>query len=647
MTPTSATISNICVFGRRAAIRLGLAALVSVTTLGAFACGDSRAPGAPSANAAAPRRGSSGGFFSRGVELELGPYLNALSAPPLELGDATSSNLRGQVRSFYAHRQDQPVWFVDGKARPEAKQLVELLSKLDAQDLDPIDYRPAELSHALDAVAHSDASTKPEDVEVGLTWAALLAASDLRYGRVMPKTVEARWLVERDKVDLVSALQRALDGGGLQPMFEAQVPSHPQYAALLGALQRYREIAVHGGWPVVPKGPVLVEGKPADAARLRALAERLQAEGFLAAVPPELASAAPGSKARYSKDLADAVARFQNTRTVEIDGSLGPETQEELNVPVLNRLRQIALNVERWRWVPDDFGPRAVLVNLPGYRLDVEESTRPVMSMRVVVGQEGWETPVFADRIRFLVLNPYWNVPPNIVRAEILPKLASDPGYVAEHDMELVSGERDDSPVVLASRIYDVGNGVRLRQRPGGDNPLGQIKFMFPNKYDIYLHDTPSGAIFEKADRSESHGCIRLEHPMDLAHYLLRDDPKWSVGQLEEAIASGETKEVPLAQPVPVYLLYFTAAPMSNGAVAFYEDIYDIDRAHSQAWAAVESRRRAGAAAAVAKEAMQQQPGNESTYVGEPRHTHGADAWRGRQRPGAFHQLQGKPGEKP
>ena len=646
MMPTSASVFDICAARARRARPFALAGLVSVAGALGLACDQGGSSASPAGAAEAPHRAQPAGLFARRVQLELGPYLNDLAAPPLGLADTPTGNLRGQVRAFYAHHQDQPVWFVDGRLRPEANQLVDLVSHLDAQGLDPIDYRPADLARAIDAVTHGEAGTRPEDVEVGLTWAALHAASDLRYGRVAPKEVESRWLVGREKVDLPTALDTALAGGGLQPMFDGMVPRHVEYTALLAAYQRYRSIAVQGGWPVVPKGPVLVEGKTADAARLRALAERLHVEGFLDAVPPELANAAAGSKAVYSKDLADAVARFQLTRTVEIDGSLGPETQEELNVPVLKRLRQLALNVERWRWVPDDFGPRAVVVNLPGYRLDVEESNKPVMSMRVVVGQEGWETPVFGDRIRFLVLNPYWNVPPNIVNAEILPKLGSDPSYLAEHDMEVVAGERDDSPVVSASRVYDVGNGVRLRQRPGEDNPLGRLKFMFPNKYDVYLHDTPSDAAFDKADRNESHGCIRLERPFDLAHYLLRDDPRWADGQLDAAIATGETKQIPLPQPVPVYLLYYTAAPLSNGAVAFYEDIYDIDRAHSEAWAAWESR-RSSVAAAVAKEAMQHQPGDETAYVGEPSHAHGAAAWRGRHRPGTFQQLKGKPSQKP
>jgi len=624
------------------------AALLGAAAVLVSACGDQ--------GAGASERGSNGGGigalnpFGHRVELNLPPYLQQLAQAPLGLPNVSSAkggNLPDQVRTFYQQRQDQPAWFADGRPRDEAQQLVDFLASLDAEGLTAADYRPQQLGQALEAVKKGDASVKPEDVEVGLTWAALLATSDLHDGRVMPETVGDRWIVRREKIDLPATLQKGLEGGKLVDTLRALDPPHPQFAALLQALQRYRQIAVAGGWPQVPKGPVLKEGEKGDADRLQALARRLQAEGFLAAMPPGLANVPPESKAAYSKDLADAVRNFQATRTVEVDGSLGPETQEELNVPVLQRMRQIALNLERWRWVPDDFGQRAVVVNLPGYNLDVEESGRQVMSMRVVVGDEGWETPVFSDRIRYLVLNPYWNVPNSIFSKEILPKLRSDPGYLAENDMEVVDGERDNSPVVSPSMVWNVGegSGLRVRARPGEQNPLGKVKFMFPNKYDIYLHDTPAKALFDEADRNGSHGCIRVERPLELADYLMRDDPQWSGGQLEAAIDSGEQRDVKLPQPVPVYLLYFTAMPGPDGNVAFFEDIYELDQAQAQAQAAATSSRGSAAKSADVL-AMQQSPGGAVAAhpLGSDR---GAAAWARARRPGAFRLRQAQQRQKP
>jgi len=622
-----------------------LAALVSIAGCFGVACGD------PSSSAQGPSSTSRFGslkLFAPEVELDLGPYLVQLSTPPLGLADRSNGSLAGDVRTFYQRRQNQPAWFVDGRARAEAGQLIDFVAGLDAEALRPADYRPQELRGALDAVSSGQAGVRPEDVEVGLTWAALLAAADLRFGRVPPQLVEERWHVEREPVDLPAALERGLAEGKLVETLKSLDPQHPQFAGLLQALTRYRQIAQDGGWPRVPLGPVLRVGQKGDSVRLQALAERLRAEGFLDAVPPELAAASAGSKSPYTPELADAVRRFQATRTLDGDGSLGPETQAELDAPVARRLRQIELNLERWRWVPDNFGERAVMVNLPGYRLDVVEGGRSVMAMRVVVGEEGWETPVFHDRIRYLVINPYWNVPDNLFQKDVMPAIQRDPSYLAEHGLEIVDGERDDSPVVSPSRVWEIGtNGLRLRARPGEENPLGRVKFMFPNKYDIYLHDTPSTALFDDADRSASHGCIRLERPLDLADYLVRDDPKWNAGKIRAAIASGETQEVPLAKPVPVYLLYFTAAYQDDGHVAFFEDIYDIDRAHSQAWTSVASRRPGGATPAAEEEAVEQQASAEAAYMGPPSHAHGAAAWARRHRSGALEKLQGKPGQQP
>lgn len=538
--------------------------------------------------------------FARRVQLDLGPYLQRLATPPLGLGEAAAGGLVEQVRTFYQRRRLEPAWLAGNRPRKEAHELVAFLAGIDELGLDAADYRPQRLAQALAGVRSRDARVRPEEVEVGLTWAALLAASDLRNGRVLPDSMAKRWLVSREPIDLPARLQQGVQNGKVVETLRGLQPQHPEFAGLLQAFQRYRQIARKGGWPSVPVGPVLIEGKPAEASRLQALARRLEAEGFLSAMPAELAAAPAGGKVLFPAELADAVRRFQATRTLEMDGKLGPETQAELNVPVIERLRQIALNLERWRWVPDDFGERAVLVNLPGYSLDVEEHGRRVTSMRVVVGEEGWETPVFADRIRYLVLNPYWNVPPSIAEKEVLPEVQRNPGYLAEHDMEIVAGERDDSAVVSPSRVWEVGegSGLRLRARPGEKNPLGRIKFMFPNTHDIYLHDTPAGELFAEADRDASHGCIRLERPLELAEYLMRDDPTWRGGALWQAIERGEQREVQLPKPVPVYLLYFTVAARPDGRIAFYEDIYDLDRAHLQALASMESRRHGGSTAA-------------------------------------------------
>jgi L,D-transpeptidase YcbB len=567
-------------------------AFAALLALGALGCERG------AADAAADSRP---GLFTPRVELQLQPYLQSLQQAPFALPDPARRDLAKQVRAFYAKRGGQPVWFVEGRLRREAQELLTLLGALDEEGLEPADYRLPAITAAVEAV--NDGRVEPghaEEVEVGLTWAALLAGSHLRHGRVDPEQVGELWQVRREPVDLGAVLAEGLESGQLAETLRRLDPDHPQFVGLLQALRRYREIAARGGWPKVPTGPVLAPGERGDAERLRALARRLQAEGFLADIPPELAPATPPAAAAggarpagspsptnpgaatqlvYSPVLAEAVRRFQHTRTLDEDGRLGEETQAELNVPVQQRLQQLVLNVERWRWVPDDFGDSAVVVNVPGYTLDVEENRRIVRSMAVVVGEEGWETPAFADRIEYLVVNPYWNVPSGILEKEILPALRRNPGYLAANDMEVVRGDGDDATQVSASLL---GEGARVRQRPGARNPLGQIKFMFPNDHDIYLHDTPAEHLFREPDRNASHGCIRVERPLELADYLLRGS-EWAGGKLQAAIAGGRTQEVPLPRKTPVFLLYFTAAVRPGGRLELYEDIYSLDAAHARA----------------------------------------------------------------
>jgi murein L,D-transpeptidase YcbB/YkuD len=531
-------------------------------------------------------------FLAPRVELQLAPYLQTLRSAPFDLPDPRGRQLAQAVRTFYQRRGNEPAWFVDGRLRPEASELLELLAGLDDEGLRPRDYRVDALAAELERIGRRDGEPgAAERLEVGLTWAALLAASHLRHGRLTPDAVGASWQIAREGVDLPAVLAEALESGRLAATLRRLDPVHPQFAGLLKALHRYREIAAQGGWPSVPRGPVLQAGEQGNAERLRALARRLQAEGFLAEIPPELMSPSDGdaapSRLVYSRPLAEAVARFQRTRTLVVDGNLGEATQEELDVPLDRRLQQIVLNLERWRWVPDQLGARAVLVNIPGYTLDVEENGRVVESMAVVVGEEGWETPVFSDHIEHVVVNPYWNVPASILRDEVLPALQADPFYLASHDMEVVRGETDAAERVSDTLVHAAAEGgdYRVRQRPGKTNPLGQLKLMFPNEHNVYLHDTPADHLFAEPDRSASHGCIRVERPIDLAARLLHRSG-WTPERLRATIASGRTDEIPLDQPTPVFLLYFTAAVRPDGALELYEDIYGVDAAHARARAA-------------------------------------------------------------
>jgi murein L,D-transpeptidase YcbB/YkuD len=441
-----------------------------------------------------------------------------------------------EMRHFYQKRQYQPAWSgIDGPG-PHAEELVRAIADLSADGLNPVQYQGERVAALLKSVKEEESLESPEaqrrlaDLDVELTFLSLTLAANEATGRVQPETLRIQWDSQPRNVDLDARLEKALQGKeDLGTSLRSLAPQSPAYAKLRNALARYREIAARGGWPAVSDGN---DGK--NAAALQA---RLAASGDLD------------------------VAHFQKRHGLEPTGKVDDDTLAELNVPVGERIRQIELNMERWRWLPNSLGDRYIYVNVPEFRMELVEGGRKAIDMAVVVGKQQSQTPVFSDRMTYLELNPEWNVPENIANDEIFPKLASDPGYLASHNMEIVDGE----------------GGPRIRQRSGPDNPLGQIKFMFPNEYDVYLHDTPADHLFSRTERDFSHGCIRLERPVQLAEYLLREDPDWRGTRVREEIVTGEHKTVKLPRPIPVHILYFTAWVEDDGTLQFRKDVYGHD----------------------------------------------------------------------
>lgn len=279
--------------------------------------------------------------------------------------------------------------------------------------------------------------------------------------------------------------------------------------------------------------------------------------------------------------LAGAVSRFQARYGLRPDSVLGPATRQALNVPASRRLAEIAANLERYRWLPSAFGARHVLVNIPAYRLEAFADGRRVLDMPVVVGDEleALRTPVMADTMTYVQFGPFWNVPAGIAAREILPHARRDRQSFERNGFEVVRGWSDDAPVVDARRIAarEVTSGrYRVRQRPGPTNALGRVKFMFPNAHDIYLHDTPSRALFDARMRAASHGCVRLGDPAALAQFVLAGQDGWTSERIGTMLASGETRRVDLTRGVPVFLVYFTAE-VRDGALVFRPDRYEHD----------------------------------------------------------------------
>jgi murein L,D-transpeptidase YcbB/YkuD len=467
--------------------------------------------------------------------------------------------IRRSVRAFYERRGYSLAWAgKGGEERADAFRAV--LDGADREGLEPADY-------TIPGVAGESPA-----LDLALTRTFIRFARDLSRGRVDPSRIDRNWRATPRELDLAAALEDAIRTGDFKAAAERLAPKHAAYAALRTELSRYRELAASGGWASVPDGPTLKPGIGAEPARLRALARRLEREGYLE-------SDGESRGARYGPPLSGAVSAFQRRHGLDGDGVLGPRTLAALNVPVEARVRQIEINMERWRWLPNDMGDRHIFVNVPSFRLSLVERGRESLGMNVIVGKAGWSTPLFSDRMTHLILNPSWNVPHSIAVDEILPKLVQDPGYLKTKNFQVTrAGVPVDPATVDWPKVSARGFPYHLRQLPGPENPLGRVKFMFPNTFSVYLHDTPTGNLFRRSERAFSHGCIRIERPIDLAEHLLGPDPPWNRERILKAIASGSQQVISLRRAVPVYILYWTAFVNTEGAIEFHHDLYNADR---------------------------------------------------------------------
>ncbi len=461
---------------------------------------------------------------------------------------------RGWLDRFYAPRKYAPAW------NPQtAAAALWVLRQAPVQGLDPQDYGADDLQQQLRS-GHAD----PAKFDVSLTAAMLHYLADLRVGRVRSEYHTGKSDARLKRYDPVERLRTGLAAGKLRDAVQAAEPQLPLYAQVKAALAHYRELAKQP-YPalLVPQAKVKPGAVYPDA---QALFERLVLLGDLPA------DAAPPVDGIYGDKLEEGVRHFQARHGLEEDGVLGRGTVNALNVPPAQRVRQLELTLERLRWLPD-FGPGPlIVVDLPAYRLWALQngSTEAPLEMRVVVGSAvKTETPLFVGQMRYLEFNPYWNVPRSILEKEILPKLARNPAYLKQHDMETVPPD---------ASVADLKAGrARVRQRPGAKNSLGPIKFAMPNPMDIYLHSTSARELFERSRRDLSHGCIRVEHPAALAQYVLGGQRQWTADAIQEALQPGPTKHVDLPRSIPVVLFYATAIVDSEGGARFAADIYGRD----------------------------------------------------------------------
>lgn len=473
----------------------------------------------------------------------------------------------GHTRRLYKIYGNNPLWLApDGLHTQRAFALTNALLNAGTDGMRMNAYPIGDLATAIAALkTKTPTADQLAEADVLLTSSFAALGEDYLTGQVDPKSVAQNWHIDVQDDNVDSALARAIRNPALDQAIATMRPTDDDYVGLQKALANFRGIVAKGGWPAIPGGKALKPGESDNPARLAALRARLAAEGFgvAAANAGDTTSAATTTRRRpatggsvYDRSLGGAVAAFQSRHGIAVDSALGAETVKSLNLPAKFRLGQIAANLERYRWLPRSFGRRYVYVNVPAFRLEAYDEGKKTLDMKVIVGQdyEDKATPVFADSMESVVFRPYWNVTPDIAEKEIFPK---GPEYLAANDME----------------TYQEGGATRIRQRPGPKNSLGLVKFLFPNDFNIYFHDTPNGELFNKDVRAFSHGCIRLEHPDQLADFALG----WPEDRVVDAMQNGpDNRGVKVPRKIPVYIVYGTAY-IRNGDLYFGNDLYDRD----------------------------------------------------------------------
>jgi len=493
------------------------------------------------------------------------------------------TDYRKHLRNFYAPRAYEPAWLANGKPTAQALAVIAILDAADAKGINAVDYDATRWPERIAALPRASAEQAAR-FDLALSASLMRYISDLHIGRINPRNIRIDLDIETKKYYLPRLLDEIRVGPDPHAILDQVEPPYDEYKRLQAALLTYRRLAADAGTEAPL--PEVKSLKPGDAyAALPQLAKRLRRLG-------DLAPDASVDAKVYGGALAEAVKRFQSRHGLAADGVISARTFKQLNIPLGVRARQIEWALERWRWAPADFDRPPIVVNIPEFVLRAwsDERGKTAMKMRVVVGQTiSHQTPVFEAAMRYLVFRPYWNVPPTIQSKELVPHAAKDANYLERNGYELVSADgqplpsaKVDAATLARLRSFDLS----VRQKPGPNNALGLVKFMFPNQNNVYLHSTPSQELFSRSRRDFSHGCVRVEDPTALAAWVLRDQPQWTPEKIKTAMNGKEPSQVNLKNAIPVMIIYTTATVDDDGTVRFFEDIYGHDATLQNALAA-------------------------------------------------------------
>jgi murein L,D-transpeptidase YcbB/YkuD len=493
------------------------------------------------------------------------------------------SDYKSYVTNFYESTSYAPAWVQGGQPSPQALAMIELFKNAWKKGLQPEDYDASRWDSRVHAAQGSSSDLARFDV--ALTVCTMRFINDLRVGRINPRHFKFGLSIEQKKYDLAKFLRdRLLTAPDVSQLLNSVEPPFMGYRRTEMALERYTELARSDNEEKLPAVTKPIEQGQAYAGVSR-LSRLLRLVGDL---PPD---AQPNDSQIYDATLVEGVKRFQRRHGLDADGRLGPATIKQLNVPLSDRVRQLQFALERWRWLPEEFSEPPIIVNIPEFHLRaLDDNNKIALDMRVVVGKAmGTQTPVFSRDMTFVVLRPYWNVPPGILRRNVLPAIKKNRNYIAAQNFEITTA---DGKVVTSGEVSDdvlaqlQAGKLSVRQKPGPNNALGLIKLMFPNEYHVYLHSTPATELFSRSRRDFSAGCIRVEKPAELGAWVLRHNQDWTLERVQQGMQNGrDNVTVNLTKRVPVFIVYGTAIADENNEVHFYDDIYGHDGKLAQALA--------------------------------------------------------------
>ena len=492
---------------------------------------------------------------------------------------------RIEVRELYDSLDGALPWIGGSRPTSQALAIIHVLKGADREGLNPEDYDGPWWDSRTDLLQRPSPASESDLIrfDVAITVSAMRYVSDLHLGRVNPRLFHLGLDIDHTSFDLSEFVRQNLVGASdIVTAIEAVEPPFPTYRRTLNALGTYLELARRDDGELLPVPRKAI--RPGD--YYAGMPRLIRLLVLLGDLPEKEKDVVP--LALYQGAVVTAVKRFQQRHGLDPNGLIDVQTVKNLNTPLSRRVVQLELTLERLRWLPHQFQRPPIIVNIPEFRLRaVDEQYHWVLFMKVVVGRAyRHRTPVLAANIKSVILRPYWNVPLSIVRAELLPHVQKDPAYLVKNSYEIVNGaERvaDHGPLSEQIKGQLRSGKLGIRQTPGRNNALGLLKFDFPNPYDVYMHGTPALELFSRSRRDFSHGCIRVEDPVALAVWLLRDNPEWNADHIRVATLAEKTLRVDLEHPVPVLIVYGTAVVMEDGEVDFFRDIYGQDSALEQA----------------------------------------------------------------